>query len=76
MTNFDKDILSEDWKPTQETLDLLKLNSLDTDHVFRCLDYLKQEYPNTHIKDVPNYETWSSLLVMFCIKAAKEVKKS
>lgn len=71
MADQDIKILNSEWTPTAETLALLKLNNMTDEHVKASLAYLKKEYPNTNIDDVPNYDTWSSLFVMFCIKASR-----
>ena len=65
------EILTEDWQPTQETLDLLKLNEQSDDHIQASLTFLKQKFLNTNIDEIEGYQSWSELFIVFCIKASR-----
>jgi len=64
-------ILTEDWQPSQPTIDVLHLNGLDDEHIAKYITFIKTKFVNTSIDDVDHYDSWSSLFIMFCIKASK-----
>ena len=68
------DVLDENWTPSQDTLDILKLNGLSDEHIQNCLTYLKSKFLNTHIDDIDGYDSWGAMFIVFCIKANNETQ--
>jgi len=66
------DLLSE-WSPSQATIDVIKLNGIDDDHIAKTVAYLKNETDLNDIKDLDGYDNWNSFFIIFCIKAHKNV---
>jgi len=61
-------LLSE-WTPSQETIDVIKLNGIDDKHISKTINYLKNETELNNINDVDGYDNWSAFFIIFCIKA-------
>ena len=66
------DLLSE-WSPSQATIDVIKLNGIDDDHIKKTVAYLKNETDLSDINDLNGYDNWNSFFIIFCIKAYKNV---
>ncbi len=62
-------LLSE-WSPSEATIDLLKLNGMDDEHIARSVDYLKNQTELEDIDRIDGYDNWNAFFIMFCIKAA------
>lgn len=62
------ELLSE-WTPSETTIELLKLNGLDEEHIERSVTYLKTETELEKIEDLDGYDNWNSFFLIFCIKA-------
>ena len=65
--------LLKDWKPSQATIDVIKLNEIDDKHISDTVDYLKNETELNNIDDIDGYDNWNSFFIIFCIKAHKNV---
>jgi len=65
-------ILSE-WSPSQATIDVIKLNGIEDDHIEKTVAYLKNETELNDINDLEGYDNWNSFFIIFCIKAHKNV---
>jgi len=69
------ELLSE-WMPSGATIDVIKLNGIDEDHINKTVAYLKNETELNHIDDVNGYDNWNSFFIIFCIKAHKNVSSA
>ena len=65
-------LLSE-WSPSQATIDVIKLNGIDDDHISKTVEYLKSETDLSNIDDLKGYDNWNSFFIIFCIKAHNNV---
>jgi len=65
--------LLKDWMPSQATIDVIKLNEIDDEHISKTVDYLKNETDLNHIDDIDGYDNWNSFFIIFCIKAHRNV---
>ena len=65
-------ILSE-WSPSQATIDVIKLNGIEDDHIEKTVAYLKNETELNDINDLEGYDNWNSFFIIFCIKAHNNV---
>ncbi len=61
-------LLSE-WSPSTATIDVIKLNGIDDDHIAKTVEYLKAESALSNIDDIDGYDNWNSFFIIFCIKA-------
>ena len=66
------ELLSE-WMPSTATIDVIKLNGIDEEHINKTVVYLKNETELNHIDDIDGYDNWNSFFIIFCIKAHKNV---
>lgn len=62
-------LLSE-WKPSEATLDLLRLNGMSDAHIENSIHYLKTQTELVDIDKIDGYDSWNAFFIMFCIKAA------
>lgn len=62
--------LLSQWSPSEATIDLLKLNGLDDEHIQRSVDYLKEQTELEDIDKIDGYDNWNAFFIMFTIKAA------
>ena len=58
------------WSPSAATIELLKLNGLEDEHIQRSLDYLKNQTELEDIDKIDGYDSWNAFFIMFAIKAA------
>lgn len=65
--------LLKDWTPSQATIDVIKLNEIDDEHIAKTVDYLKNETDLNNIDDLDGYDNWNSFFIIFCIKAYRNV---
>ena len=65
--------LLKDWTPSQATIDVIKLNEIDDEHIAKTVEYLKKETELNNIDDVDGYDNWNSFFIIFCIKAYRNV---
>ena len=65
-------LLSE-WSPSTATIDVIKLNGIDDDHINKTVAYLKNETELSNIDDLDGYDNWNSFFIIFCIKAHNNV---
>ena len=65
-------LLSE-WSPSTATIDVIKLNGIDDDHIIKTVAYLKNETELSNIDDLDGYDNWNSFFIIFCIKAHNNV---
>ena len=65
-------LLSE-WSPSTATIDVIKLNGIDDEHISKTVAYLKNDTELNHIDDVNGYDNWNSFFIIFCIKAHNNV---
>lgn len=65
--------LLKDWVPSQATIDVIKLNGIDDEHINKTVLYLKNETQLSDINDLDGYDNWNSFFIIFCIKAHKNV---
>ena len=65
--------LLKDWVPSQATIDVIKLNDIDDDHIAKTVEYLKNETELNNIDDLDGYDNWNSFFIIFCIKAHRNV---
>lgn len=65
--------LLKDWTPSQATIDVIKLNEIDDDHIAKTVEYLKNETEFNNIDDLDGYDNWNSFFIIFCIKAHRNV---
>jgi len=63
-------LLSE-WVPSQATINVIKLNGIDDDHIKKTVEYLKNETDLSNIDEIDGYDNWNSFFIIFCIKAHK-----
>jgi len=63
-------ILNE-WMPSQATIDVIKLNGIEDEHISKTVEYLKNETELSNIDDLDGYDNWNSFFIIFCIKAYK-----
>ena len=63
----------KEWSPSQATIDVIKLNGIDEDHIAKTVEYLKNETQLSNIDDLDGYDNWNSFFIIFCIKAHKNV---
>ncbi len=60
------------WMPSQETIDVIKLNGIDDEHISKTINYLKNETELNNINDLDGYDNWSAFFIIFCIKSHKQ----
>jgi len=65
-------LLSE-WSPSAATIEVIKLNGVDDEHIAKTVEYLKKETSLNNIDDINGYDNWNSFFIIFCIKAHKNV---
>ena len=63
----------KEWSPSQATIDVIKLNGIDEDHIAKTVEYLKNETDLNNIDDLTGYDNWNSFFIIFCIKAHNNV---
>ena len=63
----------KDWSPSQSTIDVIKLNGIDDDHIRKTIEYLNNETDLHNIDDLDGYDNWNSFFIVFCIKAHKNI---
>jgi len=63
----------KDWSPSQSTIDVIKLNGIDDDHIRKTIEYLNNETDLHNIDDLDGYDNWNSFFIIFCIKAHKNI---
>ncbi len=68
--------LLKDWTPSQASIDVIKLNGIDDEHIQKTVDYLHNETDLNNIDDLSGYDNWNSFFIIFCIKAHKNVSAS
>jgi len=61
----------KEWSPSQATVDVIKLNGIDDEHISKTVEYLKNETEMSNIDDLDGYDNWNSFFIIFCIKAYK-----
>lgn len=59
----------KEWSPSQATIDVIKLNGIDNEHISKTVEYLKNETELNNIDDLTGYDNWNSFFIIFCIKA-------
>ena len=65
--------LLKEWSPSQATVDVIKLNGINDEHIARTVEYLNNETDLTNIDDLDGYDNWNSFFIIFCIKAHNNV---
>ena len=65
--------LLKEWSPSQATIDVIKLNGIDEEHISKTVEYLKNETELSNIDDLKGYDNWNSFFIIFCIKAYNNV---
>ena len=65
--------LLKEWSPSQATIDVIKLNGIDDDHITKTVAYLNNETDLNNIDDLDGYDNWNSFFIIFCIKAHNNV---
>lgn len=65
--------LLKEWSPSQATIDVIKLNGIDDDHIAKTVAYLNNETDLNNIDDLEGYDNWNSFFIIFCIKAHNNV---
>ena len=70
-----RELLTDDWVPSADALETLRLNDMSDQHIRESLTFLKSRFLNTHIDEIDGYQSWSELFIVFCIKAADEKEK-
>ncbi len=65
--------LLKEWSPSQATIDVIKLNGIDDEHIAKTVEYLKTETDLSDIDDLDGYDNWNSFFIIFCIKAHNNV---
>ena len=65
--------LLKDWTPSQASIDVIKLNEIDDEHIAKTVEYLKNETELNNIDDLDGYDNWNSFFIIFCIKAHRNV---
>jgi len=63
----------KEWSPSQATIDVIKLNGIDDEHIAKTVEYLKNETELNNIDDIAGYDNWNSFFIIFCIKANNSV---
>jgi len=63
----------KEWSPSQATIDVIKLNGIDDEHISKTVEYLKNETELNNIDDLTGYDNWNSFFIIFCIKAHNNV---
>jgi len=63
----------KEWSPSQSTIDVIKLNGIDDDHIRKTIEYLNNETDLHNIDDLDGYDNWNSFFIIFCIKAHKNI---
>ncbi len=63
----------KEWSPSQATIDVIKLNGIDDEHIAKIVDYLNNETDLDNIDDLDGYDNWNAFFIIFCIKAYKNV---
>ena len=58
--------LLSDWAPSTATIDVIKLNGIDDEHIRKTVDYLKNETELNNIDDLEGYDNWNSFFIIFC----------
>lgn len=61
------------WSPSTATIDVIKLNGIDEEHIKKTVAYLKNETELSNIDDLDGYDNWNSFFIIFCIKAHNNV---
>ncbi len=65
--------LLKEWFPSQATIDVIKLNGINDEHIARTVEYLNNETDLNNIDDLDGYDNWNSFFIIFCIKAHNNV---
>ena len=65
--------LLKEWSPSQATIDVIKLNGIEDEHITKTIEYLNNETDLNNIDDLDGYDNWNSFFIIFCIKAHKNV---
>ncbi|GMR16325.1 MAG: hypothetical protein BMS9Abin31_0652 [Gammaproteobacteria bacterium] len=65
--------LLKEWSPSQATIDVIKLNGIDDEHIAKTVNYLNNETDLDNIDDLAGYDNWNAFFIIFCIKAHKNV---
>jgi hypothetical protein len=68
--------LLKEWSPSQATIDVIKLNGIDDEHITKTVEYLKTETDLNNIDDLDGYDNWNSFFIIFCIKAHNNVSSA
>lgn len=68
--------LLKEWSPSQATIDVIKLNGIDDEHIIKTVEYLKTETDLSDIDDLDGYDNWNSFFIIFCIKAHNNVSSA
>ena len=63
----------KEWSPSQATIDVIKLNGINDEHISKTVEYLKNETELNNIDDLTGYDNWNSFFIIFCIKAHNNV---
>lgn len=63
----------KEWSPSQATIDVIKLNGIDDEHIAKTVEYLKNKTELNNIDDITGYDNWNSFFIIFCIKANNNV---
>jgi len=63
----------KEWSPSQATIDVIKLNGIDDDHISKTIEYLNNQTDLHNIDDLDGYDNWNSFFIIFCIKAHKNI---
>lgn len=63
----------KEWSPSKATIDVIKLNGIDDEHISKTVEYLKNETELNNIDNLDGYDNWNSFFIIFCIKAHNNV---
>ena len=63
----------KEWSPSQATIEVIKLNGIDDEHIAKTVEYLNSETELNNIDDILGYDNWNSFFIIFCIKAHNNV---
>jgi len=63
----------KEWSPSQATIDVIKLNGIEDEHIAKTIEYLNNETDLHNIDDLDGYDNWNSFFIIFCIKAHKNI---
>jgi len=65
--------LLKEWSPSQATIDVIKLNGIEDEHITKTIEYLNNETDLNNIDDLEGYDNWNSFFIIFCIKAHNNI---